>query len=273
MSAPEMMSMAADLTPWMARLEARHLADLQFVEVSRALCALSSAYVERRQTALSAHRVLDGAGKRAAFALYYGPLHFLATTQVLRGLAPAIDAVGPDAVVDLGCGTGAAGAAAAVTIGARTILGLDTHPWALAEARHTYAAFGLSGTVTRGSAARLRGPRRPSLIVASYLVNELPDAERALLLPRLLDAVRSGHRVLILEPLATSAVPWWSEWVHAFAALGARADEWKLEVEPPALVRRLGDAAGLTPTAIKVRTLHAGLVAPLPGHVLPGRVA
>lgn len=58
-------------------LEQRHLADLRFSDVTRALRALSSAYVERRETALAGGAALDGAGKRAAFALYYGPIHFL----------------------------------------------------------------------------------------------------------------------------------------------------------------------------------------------------
>ncbi|HEX2341333.1 MAG TPA: hypothetical protein VHI98_12715, partial [Vicinamibacterales bacterium] len=61
---------------WMRALEARHLIDLQFAEVARALRALSSAYVQRR-AALATGAALDGAGKRAAFALFYGPLHFL----------------------------------------------------------------------------------------------------------------------------------------------------------------------------------------------------
>ena len=38
------------LTRWLASLEARHLADFRVAEVTRALRALSSAYVHRRQT-------------------------------------------------------------------------------------------------------------------------------------------------------------------------------------------------------------------------------
>lgn len=250
--------MPVDLAPWMARLEARHLAKLQFSEVSRALRALSSAYVERRHTAIAAHRVLDGAGKRAAFALYYGPVHFLATSQVIAALRERAGA--PDAwralpVIDVGCGTGAVGAAAAVTTGAPSILGLDTHPWALDEARDTYAAYGLDASVVRGSAAKLRRPRQPSFVVAGYVANELTEAERAVLGRTLVNAARHGSRVLVIEPLARAATPWWPEWVELFAPLGGRAEEWKLTIAPPDLVRRLGEAAGLTPTATNVRTL------------------
>jgi len=253
--------MPVDLAPWMARLEARHLANLQFPEVSRALRALSSAYVERRQTAIAAHRVLDGAGKRAAFALYYGPVHFLATTEVIasiRGRATAPDEWRALPVIDVGCGTGAVGAAAAVATGARAVLGLDTHPWALDEARDTYAAFGLEASVVRGSVAKLRRPRQPSFIVAGYVANELPGSERDALGEILLDAVRQGSRVLVIEPLARAAAPWWPEWVERFSALGGHADEWKLTIAPPDLVRRLGEAAGLTPTATNLRTLLVG---------------
>ena len=52
---------------------------------------------------------LDSAGKRAAFALFYAPLHFIAVTEVIRALATSREA--PATILDLGCGTGAAGAA------------------------------------------------------------------------------------------------------------------------------------------------------------------
>ena len=240
----------------MARLEARHLADLRFSEVSRALRALSSAYVERRHTAIAGGRVLDGAGKRAAFALYYGPLHFLSAERVLSEvLGGRVDAIAGRPITDLGCGTGAVGAAAAAVTGAKAVLGVDTHPWAMDEARDTYAAFGLSASVTRGSAARMRRPRSPSVIVAGYVANEMADAERHLLRDALADAVRHGSRALIIEPLSKSAAPWWPQWVAHFAPLGGRADEWRLVLSPPPLTRRLGDAAGLTSTQANVRSL------------------
>ena len=63
----------APITEWVAALEARHLADLRVQEATRAVCALSSAYVERRGERMRG--ALDSAGKRAAFALFYAPLH------------------------------------------------------------------------------------------------------------------------------------------------------------------------------------------------------
>src|SRR5688572_3719893 len=109
-------------TEWLAALETRHLADLRVPEVTRALRALSSAYVERRHTShpsghggssRQVHGALDTAGKRAAFALFYGPLHFIAVAEVVRRLEAARP--GPAKIIDIGCGTGVAGAAWALT--------------------------------------------------------------------------------------------------------------------------------------------------------------
>jgi hypothetical protein len=237
---------------WIHDLESRHLADLTVPEVARALRALSTAYVERR-SAIGARRVLDGAGKRAAFALYYGPVHFLAVSSVLDALA--IDAGRPLPVLDLGCGTGAVGAAVAASTGARAVTGIDTHPWALDQARHTYAVFGLAATLSRASVSRVRVPKRPVTIAAGYVVNELADDERARLLDTLLAAARAGSRLVVVEPLARGATPWWTGWTDALTTVAARADEWKLSVDPPAIVRKLGDAAGLTATQVNIRTL------------------
>src|SRR5262245_58735584 len=94
---------------WVAGLETRHLAELRFPEVARALRALSSTYVERRSR-LAQGAALDGAGKRAAFALFYGPLHYLIVRHIaesLPGLAGARAVSGKRSrmIIDLGCGT------------------------------------------------------------------------------------------------------------------------------------------------------------------------
>src|SRR5438128_8531098 len=86
---------------WIAAVETRHLADFRFVEVTRALRALSSAYVERRH-AMQRGAALDSAGKRAAFSLFYGPLHFIAIQHIVRALDARVPAAAT--IVDLGCG-------------------------------------------------------------------------------------------------------------------------------------------------------------------------
>ncbi len=124
---------------WFAALEARHLANLTRPELTRALRALSSCYVERRDK-LAGGAALEGAGKRAAFALFYGPLHFLTIAAVCRALDPPP----PSAIVDLGCGTGVGSAAWALAAGADArITGVDRSAWAVAEANWTYRQLGL----------------------------------------------------------------------------------------------------------------------------------
>ena len=238
---------------WLADLEKRHLADLRFSDVARALRALSSAYVERRATGLAKHRDLDGAGKRAAFALYYGPLHFVLVQSILRELAPEPRF---GVVLDLGCGTGAAGAAAAsLTSPPLVVSAIDTHPWALDEARLTYGCFGLSADVRRGDAARVRVPRGASLIVAGFIVNELTDTARGALLESLQSARLAGASVLIVEPISLRVSPWWPSWQEAFTAAGGRADEWRFSIELPGIVKRLARATGLHPEKMTARSL------------------
>jgi SAM-dependent methyltransferase len=248
----ERLNSAIDIEPavqnWIAALERRHLAELTFPEVSRALRALSSTYVERRHR-LGEGAALSGAGKRAAFALFYGPLHFLLVRSILQSLPGAAD---PGVVLDLGCGTGAAGAAWS----GRRVIGVDRHPWALAEAAMTYAAFGLAGPTTQADVGVYRLPTQRLSIVAAFTANELTDASRDRLLTRLVEhAQRHGSRILIVEPLAKAAVPWWGRWSSAFSIAGGRADEWRFRVALPEIVRKLDRASGLNHQELTGRTL------------------
>src|SRR6516162_6707610 len=93
---------------WLEALERRHQKDLKFSEIRRGVQALSSLYVSRRER-LDRNSALDGAGKRAAFAMFFGPLHFLLVREILRALGARIPQ--GTAILDLGCGTGVAGAA------------------------------------------------------------------------------------------------------------------------------------------------------------------
>ncbi len=228
------------------------MADLKPSEVSRALRALSSCYVERR-TKLAQGGALDSAGKRAAFALFYGPLHFFVTREIVRAIEGAASVA---QILDLGCGTGAAGAAWAVERGRGTINGVDRHPWAVAEANWTYRTLGLTGHAAQGTIDRapIRG-RRGHGILAAYAVNELPEASRAALLTRLLDAHTQGSRVLVIEPIARRLTQWWSGWEDAFAAAGGRADEWRFPADLPERQHQLARAAGLQPRELTARSL------------------
>jgi len=234
-------------------LEARHLAELTFREVSRALRALSSAYVERRAK-IGEGAALSGAGKRAAFALFYGPLHFLLLRHIVNGLPGAGDPIGT--LVDLGCGTGASGAAWASALADTThVVGVDRHPWAVAEAISTYRAFGLNAVARRGDIVRTRLPGSPAAVLAAFTLNELPDASRDALLPRLIERAARGDRVLVVEPLAGFVAPWWKRWREAFERAGGRGDQWRVRAELPAIVAKLDRAAGMNHLEITGRSL------------------
>jgi methylase of polypeptide subunit release factors len=249
-------------TEWLAALEARHLADLRVPEVTRALRALSSAYVQRRHK-VAAGATLDSAGKRAAFALFYGPLHFLAASHVVQHLGAHTPP--PASIVDLGCGTGVAGAAWALAAGgAPFVSGIDRHPWAVEEARWTYRQLGVRGQAKIGEAARLPaldrrgGAAAPPAVVAAYTLNELLPAVRDRVEARLLEAAGMGARVLIVEPIARGVTPWWGAAAARVGALGGRADEWRIAVDLPPMVRLFDKAAGLDHRELTLRTLYLG---------------
>jgi SAM-dependent methyltransferase len=237
---------------WLAALEARHLADLRFPEVSRALRALSSTYVERRG-GIGRGDALAGAGKRAAFALFYAPLHYLLVREIVRAIS---DVGGVRTLVDLGCGTGAAGAAwAAAVQPSPKVIGVDRHPWALSEAAHTYRAFGLASRTRVSDLVKVTFPAEAVGIVAAFALNEIAESGREALLPRLLDRASRGDRILIVEPLAGFVAPWWNGWRSAFESAGGRADEWRFRVELPAIVAKLDRAAGLNHRELTGRSL------------------
>jgi hypothetical protein len=232
---------------WLAALETRHLADLTFPEVSRGLRALSATYVERRRR-IGEGAALSGAGKRAAFALFYGPLHFLLVREIARHLASGSRHT---RITDVGCGTGAAGAAwvsASAEAGhdrSFSVHGIDRHPWALEEAFWTYRHFGLRARTVRADAAHARIPQESGVILAAFVLNELAPISRAALVSRFVERHRAGSSVLIVEPLARSVTPWWEGLRRELQPMGGHSAEWRFRTPLPSLVARLDRAAGL----------------------------
>ena len=236
---------------------------MTFPEATRALRALSSAYVERRAK-LGEGAALSGAGKRAAFALFYAPLHYLLIAHIVRRLPGALE--GLTTLIDLGCGTGASGAAWASQVsvertgaeregGGPRVVGIDRHPWALSEAAQTYRAFNLRATTRRADLATARLPSGPAAILAAFTVNEMADSARDRLLDALIDRASRGDRVLIVEPVAGFVARWWSRWRDAVARAGGRADEWRVRAELPPIVAKLDRAAGLHHRELTGRSL------------------
>lgn len=253
------MTSADPLDTWLADLERRHLAELTFAEVRRGLQALSTIYVEERHRL--AGSALDGRGKRAAFALYYAPLHFSLVRDVVRELGAADPP--PGRIVDLGCGTLAGGSAWALAAAGRPrVDGVELSGWAASEARATLRVLGLSGHVAARDLLATRLPGRGDAVLLGWAVNELPAEARPALLARLLEAGRSGARILVLEPIASRLSPWWRDWAAAFEETGGRADLWRFPGNLPDLTFRLARAAGLDPAERTARSLY-----------LPGRPA
>ncbi len=238
---------------WLADLERRHLAELSFPEVRKGLQALSSLYVERRGR-IGTGAAFDGAGKRAAFALFFGPLHFLAVREIVEAVGAADPPL--SRVLDLGCGTGPAGAAWALAAGGSPeVSGIERSGWAAQEARETFRALGLRGRASAGDLLRERLPGSAAGIVLGWTVNELPDAAREKLLPNLLEAAGRGARVLVVEPIASRPVPWWTAWAKAFTDEGGRDDLWRFPASLPPVQALLDKAAGLDHRALKARSL------------------
>jgi SAM-dependent methyltransferase len=240
---------------WLIDAERRHLADLTFPQVSAGLRALSSTYVERRRR-LDAGGALEGAGKRAAFALFYAPLHFLLVQAVTCALPGALRPHGDAALVDLGCGTGAAGAAwASAFTHPPRVVGIDRHPWALGEAARTYREFGLTARTLQGDIATVALPRGPASILAAFTMNELQDGPRDALMQRLLERTAAGDRLLVVEPIAGFVARWWEPWRTRIEAAGGRADEWRFRIPLPPIVAKLDRAVKLDHREITARSL------------------
>jgi trans-aconitate methyltransferase len=181
-------------------------------------------------------------------------VHFLVVREIVRAIPGALRSL--RTILDLGCGTGAAGAAWALESRTRRISGIDRHPWAVAESTWTYRALGLRGRSRQGDFSR--GPfrvGRGSGIIAAYAINELPVAHREILLDTLIAEHAAGASVLIVEPIARMVAPWWAEWTRILHRTGGRSDEWRVAADLPGRQRELAGAAGLDPRVLTARSL------------------
>ena len=237
---------------WLDALDEKYRRDLTFQEVRRGVQALSSLYVERRSR-LGQGAALDGAGKRAAFASYFGPLHFLLVREIVRSLGAA-DRPFP-LLLDLGCGTGVGGAAWASGVSpSPRVVGVDRNPWAAKEAAWTYGRFGLDGSAKALDVNTFKAPGGTA-ILAAFILNELPDDVRERWQASILASATRGYPVLVVEPIAKKLSPWWDAWAEAFVAAGGRSDEWRFRVELPERLALMDKAAGLDHRELTGRSL------------------
>ena len=128
-------------------------------------------------------------------------------------------------LLDLGCGTGAAGAAWAQTLPKLpAIVGVDVSSWALSEASRTYRAFGVAARTRLGDIATTAWPASPAAFLAAFTLNELPGIPHGSgASARLVERGERGDIVLVVEPVAGFVAPWWNRWRGVFEAAGGRA--------------------------------------------------
>jgi hypothetical protein len=249
----------SDFDRWLASLAERHQARFTRPEFLKAVRALSARYVERRAE-LRDRSPLDSEGKRAAFASFYTPLHALTVQAILRALHPPA----VERIVDLGCGTGAAGIGWSLAVDrSLSMVGTDKNGWALAEAQWNCRQLTLTAHVKRGdfvaAAEQIVARSQKSTgtgVVAAWSVNELDAPSRRRLLSAMLQLHRCGTTMLVVEPLANSAAPWWQEWSSVWADEGGRADEWRCAVELPEALAELDRAAGFRREHLTARSLY-----------------
>lgn len=237
---------------WVEALWARHRDTLTFSEIRKGVVALSRIYVGER------HRlggdVFAGAGKRAAFACFYSPLHYLLTRHIVEELGAHEPP--PSQIVDLGCGLLPAGAAwARAAGGGASILGVDQSPWVVGEARAVVEELGVRARVLRRKINLAPMPKPGDALVAAFSINELSDVARERLLGRLARSSRRGASVLVIEPIARRPTPWWEPWRDTFLAARGRADEWRFPVELPRILAELDRASGLDHRELSGRSL------------------
>jgi SAM-dependent methyltransferase len=242
---------------WIERIQTRYRETLTFAEIRKGVVALSRIYVEERRR-IERGAVFDGAGKRAAFACYYSPLHFLVVRKLVASLGA--ERVPARRILDLGCGLGVAAAAWATVCAAKPeVVGLEKNSWAAAEARWLLAALDIRGRILQKPLQDFPAAASGDAIVAAYSVNELDAEGRGKLLERLLEAAKQGAAVLIVEPLARRALPWWQEWQEAFLERSGRADEWRLAAELPPSIALFDRASGLDHRELTARSLCLGI--------------
>jgi hypothetical protein len=237
---------------WLGALEERHFAALNFQEVRRSVQALSALYVERRNR-IEEGSAFDGAGKRAAFATFFAPLHFLLVREIVRALDAAKVAMSD--ILDLGCGTGIGGAAWALEMNPHPrITGIDRNPWTVREAKWTYGAFSLRSAVRAEDLSSFKIGKNTA-VIAAFTINELSDEMRTRMLREMLSAARNGSPVLVIEPIARSVASWWPEWAKAWIVLGGREDEWRFSIPLPESLALMDKAAGLDHRELTGRSL------------------
>ena len=241
-------------TGWIGDIQERYGGTLTFPEIRKGVVALSRIYVEERRR-IDRGAVFDGAGKRAAFACFYSPLHFLLVREIVTVLGAEREP--PRRILDLGCGLAVAAAAWATLCERKPqVVGFEKSSWAADEARWLLSTLGLRGRIHQKPLHEAPPAGKGDAVVAAYIVNELEATGRRKFLDSLLSAAGRGASVLVIEPLARRTSPWWAKWREKFLEASGRADEWRFMVSLPPPLALLDRASGLDHAELTARSLY-----------------
>ena len=248
---------------WLAALEARHLRDLTFSEVARALRALSSIYVERRRQPRLRRRP-DRSRQARGVRSVLRPDSSFDRAWRRRRTPHGGRAESDNPGFGVWDGSGWRGLGRRVRQIASGPRRRQT-PWALSEARRTYDEFGLAARVRRVDLGEFALPPQPLSLVAAFTLNELTDSARDALLTQALNRGRDyrdrGNRprepnqLLVVEPVAGFVAPWWDRWKEAIAVSRRAIGRVAFPRRPPPLVAKLDRAAGLDHRVLTARSL------------------
>ena len=121
-------------------------------------------------------------------------------------------AAGVIALTDLGCGTGAAGAAWALECAECDVVGLDRNAWAVAEAQWTYRTLGIRGRAFKADVDGMRLYVGAGRADRCRLHGQRTAGSRARGIARRACSTRTSRatRILIVEPIARRMAGWWT---------------------------------------------------------------
>ena len=221
---PHRPRVVADPFPaFFAALEARQRAELTFQEIRRALQALSSLYVERRER-LSGRRSTGPASVPPSRSTT-GRCTSCSCARSCARSGRAAARLGASSIWAAALGRPAPRGRS----GARRPHGRRDRQQRLGRRRGALDAAAArsarQGQPRRRGVGGAAGPaaRHPRRVHRQRAAGRRARA----LLPRLLDAAEAGSPVLIVEPIARRMSPWWPEWAGPSAQAGGREDEWR----------------------------------------------
>ncbi|HCH61689.1 MAG TPA: hypothetical protein DFR83_02715 [Deltaproteobacteria bacterium] len=246
----------AEVSQWVDAAHARWARGLEFRELRRGAQAVSDVYVHKRKAGGLAERAVDGRGKRAAFVVYFGGLHLLLVQDWMSGQAPPT----VDRILDVGCGPGVVGAAAARWCGGVRLHASDRVGRHLEVAAWTARQLGVKARTSKATLPTVLESARPSsLVTLGWVLNELPSADRDATFSMLVRVVRKGAGALIFAPLSLRASPWWPELARTLRRATTEPlheTEHRFQPERPSLIADLDRATRLNHATMGARVMY-----------------